>query len=525
MNPSPIRQLIRLRYQLIWAKTRSRNGKIALFMTGYLLLLLGLGLFGFGGYKAGVLAVQTGQAELVAQIVLSAIFVEAALSTVVLGFGIGAVFVESELRRYPLTAGQRRMARHITGIVDPFWFLVLAGDIGLVIAMYLLGAASLTAGVGAMVLLIPANYLLARVVALIVDRLMLRKGGSVVLMALIIGLSMVPGLLASALKKDPTLGYRILDGLRWTAPFGAAAAMTRHGAPALSGAALVLGWIVVLMGFVLLLERRTPERQGSAAKGPLAWSGIFERAGALFGPDYAALVGHWLRFYTRNTRFRTMYLLTLPLAAFLAYQMGSVARYRNAMFIAAMGVGPMCGFLSTSRFAVNLFGYTGGGFRRFLVFPESISGTFRAASYASMLIGGSELLLALALWIAVSPVAWDGRMLAMLVSTGLFGLFALNGAGLWATLYNPRRGNYNAALGNDLSASGNALLIGGMLGPIFGLRYLARNVAWTVAPENWWMWVCLAAAAIAFYLFSLRRIAAELPGRRERLMALVEGKA
>ncbi|MBZ5586448.1 MAG: hypothetical protein LAQ30_30530, partial [Acidobacteriia bacterium] len=39
MNFELIGHLIGLRYKLLWAKTRSRNGKIALFMTGYLLLV------------------------------------------------------------------------------------------------------------------------------------------------------------------------------------------------------------------------------------------------------------------------------------------------------------------------------------------------------------------------------------------------------------------------------------------------------------------------------------------------------
>jgi hypothetical protein len=304
--------------------------------------------------------------------------------------------------------------------------------------------------------------------------------------------------------------------------------MTRHGTAALAGAGLVVLWIVVLMGLVVLLERRAPERQQRAATGPIAWSGIYERIGSLFGSERAVLVGYWLRFYARNTRFRTMYLLTLPLAVFLVYQVGAVGavgRHRNAVFTAALGVAPMCGFLSTSRFAVNLFGYTGGGFRRFLLLPEDPAVCLRAAAYASMLLGGSELVLALVLWTVLSPVAWDGRMMAMLVSMGLFGLFALHGGGLWATLYNPRRGNYNSAIGNDLSASGNALLIGGMLVPVFGITYLGRHAAWLVAPENWWMAAALAAAAIAFYFISLHRVASDLPQKRERMMAIVEGRA
>ncbi len=39
MNTSLIGELVWLRYTLLWAKTRSRNGRIALFLAGYLLLV------------------------------------------------------------------------------------------------------------------------------------------------------------------------------------------------------------------------------------------------------------------------------------------------------------------------------------------------------------------------------------------------------------------------------------------------------------------------------------------------------
>ena len=54
-------------------------------------------------------------------------------------------------------------------------------------------------------------------------------------------------------------------------------------------------------------------------------------------------------------------------------------------------------------------------------------------------------------------------MPAMLLCSGLTGLFVLNALGIWVTLFNPRKGNYNSNFGNDLSLGGNIVLIGGML--------------------------------------------------------------
>ena len=80
MNFELIGNLVRLRYKLLWAKTRSRNGRIALFMAGYLLLVLLIALFASGGFGAALVAVRTGKAELVAQVVLSGLYVQAAMA-------------------------------------------------------------------------------------------------------------------------------------------------------------------------------------------------------------------------------------------------------------------------------------------------------------------------------------------------------------------------------------------------------------------------------------------------------------
>jgi hypothetical protein len=76
MNFELIGHLVRLRYRLLWAKTRSRNGRIALFMACYLLLVLLIALFASGGFGAALVAVRTGKAELVAQAVLSSLYVQ-----------------------------------------------------------------------------------------------------------------------------------------------------------------------------------------------------------------------------------------------------------------------------------------------------------------------------------------------------------------------------------------------------------------------------------------------------------------
>jgi hypothetical protein len=110
----------------MWARTRTRNGKIAWFFSGWLLLLMAAAFLALGGIGAGLRAIRSGKAGLIAEISLSAVYVQAILASVLLGFGMNSIFSETELRRYPLRARQRRFVRHFIGIADPFWFLFLA---------------------------------------------------------------------------------------------------------------------------------------------------------------------------------------------------------------------------------------------------------------------------------------------------------------------------------------------------------------------------------------------------------------
>src|SRR5215470_17189600 len=101
MNWELIGNLIRLRYRLMWASTRTRNGKIVLFIAGYLLFLgvaVVLGLIGAGAGGA-VASVRSGAANTLVGGVLSVIFFQGIMCSVMLGFGMGVIFSETELRR------------------------------------------------------------------------------------------------------------------------------------------------------------------------------------------------------------------------------------------------------------------------------------------------------------------------------------------------------------------------------------------------------------------------------------------
>jgi hypothetical protein len=523
VNATLIGELVRLRYKLLWAKTRSRNGRIALFVIGYLLFTAVAAIFSLGGFGAGMVAVKSGKGEALAQALLGGLFVQAILSANILGFGMSAVFADSELRRYPLTATDRRMARHLTGILDPFWFLFLVLDVALAFGMYVMGVGNFWMGLAGVLTMFVANYLAARIVAEFVDRLMKSKGGTPVLLLLVISLAMLPSAIGTAGPKALQIATGLLQRFWFTPPFGAAAAIIHADATGLAGVAINLIWIAALGLLLIALESRPATRQASAAV-EVHWDSRFDRAGALFGPELGPLVGHWLRFYLRNGRTRALLAISLPLAAFLTYQAGHVSKSPHRLFVTALGSVSLLTFFGVSRIMVNQFGYVGGAFRRYFLLPVKPDAILRSASYAGLLIGAAMAPLGVIAFAAVVPDGRDPRALLMLLSTAFSGMFLLHGLGVWVTLYNPRKGNYNSTFGNDLSLGGNILLIGGMMTALILPNVVYHFARGLVAMDAWWGYPALPVLACAFYVSSLRAAGSRFAGRRERVLAIVEGR-
>ncbi len=521
-------ELVRLRYKLMWAKTRTRNGKIALFFAGYLLLMLIGALLAAGGLGAGALAVRSGKASTVASVVLAGLFLQALIATVILGFGVNEVFADVELRRYPLRARERELSRHFLGIADPFWILILVLDLGLVTGLYLFGSGSFWLGLIAVLLLFICNYIFARVVSLLIARLVQKKGGSTVLLAGIMLLGFLPGLLSSkGAKMSHATAQAWLHAFSFTPPAGAAVAMTHGDWSALAGLSTVVWWLVGLTVVLVALERR-PAQSRAAQQTKVSWESPFERIGGIFGPDYAVLVGQWLRFYSRNGRFRMIYPLSLPLITFLVVvysrqgAFGSDAAAKQ--FIGALGGFACVGFIGTAQFAVNQFGYVGSGFRRYMLLPTDPAAVLRAGSFAFMLLSSVLIPVAAVAWLVFSPVKGDARTLAMLVSSSVTGLFLMNGIGLWVAVLAPRRGNYYATFGNDLSLPANVVMIGGLFLLLFLPRLLSAVWPGSVTPDRWWAVTLLAVAAFVFYKYSLDAVSAVFRRRREHLLAVMEGR-
>jgi hypothetical protein len=112
----------------------------------------------------------------------------------------------------------------------------------------------------------------------------------------------------------------------------------------------------------------------------------------------------------------------------------------------------------------------------------------------------------------------------MFVGAAVTSLFVFLGLGLWASLFGPRCCDYYATFGNDLSAAGNTVLIGGILAVMVGPQLLAKAWPAALAPDKWWIAIPVVLLAAAFYFASLKRAGEMLPARREKLLAIVEGR-
>ncbi len=203
MNSQLILRLVGLRYKLLWAQTRTRNGRIALFFTGYIFAVLILILVSAGGVGAAMLAVRSGQAETVAQAVLGGLFLNAIVASVVTGFGINNAFTDAALRRFALNAQGRLAARHLTGILEPVWIFVLGLYLGLSTGMYVFGAGGFWLGAVAVLLLLIIDYLVARVLATLIEWLARVRGGTAILFLMLISVCILPGAADTAPGQSP----------------------------------------------------------------------------------------------------------------------------------------------------------------------------------------------------------------------------------------------------------------------------------------------------------------------------------
>lgn len=522
MNARLILNLVGLRYKLLWGQTRTRNGRIALFLTGYLFAVFIMLLMTVGGFGAAMIAVRSGRAEVVAQAVLGGLFLNALIGSVVTGFGINTAFTDAALRRYALSSRGRLAARHLTGILEPVWLFVLGLYLGLSTGMYVLGAGGFWLGAAAVILLLVANYLLARVLATLIEWLAHVRGGTAILFLMLIAVSMLPALVIPRLANTHGAKEAALAMLAYTPPFAAAALIVNANAQLLHQFGVLAAWIEGPLILLAVIEKQAA-RPRSAAAVAITWDNRYERITSLFGSAMAPLIGRSLRYYVRSNKVRFNYIAALPVLAFITFRTplpGGPLHY----FVRALGAFTIAGFLGTAVMATNQFGFDASGFRRYFLLPIAPGAILRASSYTALFVGGTLVAAGLVLWLLFAPAPLNARLDLMLLLSGVGGLCLFNALSIWTSLLAPRPTSFETTFGNQLSLPANILLIGGLLGIIFGVALLDESVAPAVVLSYWWVSMPAAALAAAFYLFSLQRGAAMFVSRKERLLNALEGR-
>lgn len=508
--------LIGLRYRLVWAHARSGRGRVVLLIVGYFVAASAAAVFALGGIAAATASIRAGRGMLVAQILLTAVYVNATVGAVFLGVLVNPVFSDSTLRRYPLSAAGRVAARHVAALLEPLWLLVLALALGLATGFWVSGLASPLAAVPAAGLYVITSYLLACVLSRLVAWILSMPAGPLLVIAaatvLIMVVPLAPALLARAAARHGG-SWPGLAALEASPPFAAVTAMaSTDRASAFSGLLILIGWSIGLVGLQIAAEH-LPLHTSVTASARARWDHPCDSIAAIFGLRRAPLAGKMLRYYVRSA-LRYNYPFVLPVLALMS-------RNYDVRFLFALGVAPTMGFVATQPLSLNLFGVDSYGFRRYFLLPVSGADVFRTAALVGLIPGAMLLPVGLTLWLIFPGKAVDGRMIAMLVGAGFGGLLLFHALGLWTTLLSPRAIPFGIALGNKNSPAANLLMIASwilILGLPAGLTLLDVD---TVL-RFWWVAPVFLLGAAASYLVTIRAGARVFVRRRERMIELLE---
>ena len=293
--------LIGLRYRLLWAHARSGSGRIVLLVASYFVAGPAAVLFALGGIGAAAGSTHASRGMLVAQIVLTAVYVNAAVAAVFLGILVNPVFSDQTLRRYPVSAAGRMAARHATALLEPLWIVVLALALGLAAGFWMSGWGSPWIGLPAAGFFVVTSYLFACVLSRLVAWILSMPAGSLFIIAAGTGLIMMVPLLPAILVRAPARhGASGLAVLEAAPPFAAATAMasTAHVSASL-GLLILIGWTVGLVVLLIAVER-LPLHSSAIPSARATWDHPCDSIAAILGSRRAPLAGKMLRYYIRS---------------------------------------------------------------------------------------------------------------------------------------------------------------------------------------------------------------------------------
>ncbi len=511
MHPFP--HLLGLRYRLLWAQARLKSGRIILFIVGYLILFPVLAMLALGGLGTSVALIRSGHTELAVGTILCVCFLMSSLAAVVLGFGINSAFSDRALRRYPVSPFLRLVARHLSAFLDPFWILVLVLYLGIMGGLVLFGAASFWIAMLAAVLLSVNNYLAARVLSSLIERVMSARTGSLILLLAVAPFFMAPAFAGPMLHLYSRQLINIIYLLRFLPPFAAAAATGSSVVSASGWTLYLLAWCFVLAATLSLLERKSATSR-TITEAHASWDSASERLAAYFGPDLAPLVCKTLRYYVRSPQTRLSYpfAVVLMVTAFLD---------PPRSFFLAIGIISMIGAASMGAMTLNVFGFDGSGFRRYFLLPVQPVKVLLATALVPLLLGIAIIPVSLAIWIAFAPIPIKAEMIVILISGGCGGLFLFQGLGIWTSLLSPRAIPFKATVGHRLPLAANLLMMSFIV-VWMGIPFILEQLGTQTVLDRWWVAVLISAISLTFYVITVHVGAAVFVKRRETMLTAIE---
>lgn len=519
--PTLLLTIVAFRYRLLWAAVRTRSGRVALFVVGYLATLIVGGFSFLGGMEIGAAAMASGRGLLLYQVSCSALFVSTVAATVVLGVGVNRPLSDQSLLRFPLSRNARFTGRHLGGVLDPLWLLLLSLYVGLAVggARAVWSAATLWLPLPAALLLLASNYLAASVILSLVETAIRTRRGS---LALVIAFALLLSL-APALPMIEGLWGRGLEGgvvaaADWTPPFLAGEAFAHSEGfplPSVSGLLVWVGLLLVLLRGLEAWQPRSVRLDGAAA----SWDTAYDRLAALFGSQLAPLVGKLLRYAARCPQARLAWISILP--SFVLFLVTGRGSMRFAQALAAFAF--FCGNAG-GPVGLNLFGFDGSGFRRYLLLPVELPLILRAASLAALIPGALFLPLAIVIWVVATPSPVEPRSVAMLAGSGMTGWLLFATAGLWTSVCAPTASEFDRTWGNKLSLAANAVLVSSIAAFFLVLLVLMRlRVTDTMLVAHWWVTVLAVLVVAGAYGASLVAAGRLIGRRREHMLGAIEG--
>jgi hypothetical protein len=139
----------------------------------------------------------------------------------------------------------------------------------------------------------------------------------------------------------------------------------------------------------------------------------------------------------------------------------------------------------------------------------------------SLVLSLAVILPALGLVAVFAPAMLSLKFAAILMLSGVAGAFLFNGAGLYTSVWAPRRVEFRRLFGNDMSIPGNLVMYAG-LALSFGVPlWVSTILPLPTVLRDWPVFFVITAVCAAWYLHALRMTGRLVTAASSRLLSVL----